>query len=108
MNSFKPHSPKPSGRLSSYPSLPSNITSRNHSSLLNVFIFTADIAEFMVELRCLSAHCKFQGYLEQALRDRLLCEIRNEAIQQWLLAEADISLAWALELAQGMEAERNA
>jgi hypothetical protein len=38
-----------------------------------------------------------------------VCGIRNENIQRRLLAEADLSLARALELAQGMEAaERNA
>ena len=67
------------------------------------------IAEFMAELRRLSAHCDFESYLEQALRDRLVCGIRNENIQRRLLAEADLSLARALELAQSMEAaERNA
>jgi hypothetical protein len=66
------------------------------------------IAEFMAELRRLSAHCDFESYLEQALRDRLVCGIRNENIQRRLLAEADLSLMRAVELAQGMEvAERN-
>ena len=46
------------------------------------------IAEFMAELRRLSAHCDFESYLEQALRDRLVCGIRNENIQRRLLAEA--------------------
>ena len=67
---------------------------------------TADelIAEFMAQLRRLSKHCDFKEYLEQALRDRLVCGLRNEGIQRRLLARA-------LEIAQGMEleaAERNA
>ena len=67
------------------------------------------IAEFMAQLRRLSKHCDFQDYLEQALRDRLVCGLRNEGIQRRLLAEAKLTLARALEIAQGMEAaERNA
>ena len=72
---------------------------------------TADesIAEFMAQLRRLSKHCDFQDYLEQALRDRLVCGLGNEGIQRRLLAEAKLTLAPALEIAQGMEAaERNA
>ena len=72
---------------------------------------TADesIAEFMAQLRRLSQHCDFQDYFEQALRDRLVCGLRNEGIHRRLLAEAKLTLARALEIAQGMEAaERNA
>ena len=66
------------------------------------------VAEFLAQLRRLSAHCEFQSYLDQALRDRLVCGLRNENIQRRLLAEADLTLTRAFELAQGMEAaERN-
>ena len=53
---------------------------------------TADesIAEFMAQLRRLSKHCDFQDYLEQALRDRLVCGLCNEGIQRRLLAEAKL------------------
>ena len=66
------------------------------------------IAEYVAELRRLSTHCKFNNYLEQALRDRLVCGLRNEGTRKRLLSEADITLAKALELAQGFEAaEKN-
>ena len=49
------------------------------------------------------------NYLEQALRDRLVCGLRNEGTRKRLLSEADLTLAKALELAQGFEAaEKNA
>ena len=67
------------------------------------------ISTYLAELRRLSTHCAFADYLEQALRDRLVCGIRSESIQKRLLAEADLTLKKAVELAQGMEAaERNA
>ena len=67
------------------------------------------IADYVAELRRLSAHCKFGDYLDQALCDRLVCSLCAESIQKRLLTEADLTLKKALELAQGMEAaDRNA
>ena len=67
------------------------------------------IAEFMAELRRLSTHCGFKSYLNEALRDRLVCGLRSESTQRRLLAEKDLSLQKAMEIAQGMEAaDRNA
>ena len=44
---------------------------------------------------------------DQALRDRLVCGLRNESTQ-WILGEADITLAKAMDIALGREAaERN-
>ena len=37
------------------------------------------IAEYIAELRKLSIHCEFGDYLNQALRDRLVCGLRSEA-----------------------------
>ena len=52
-------------------------------------------------------HCQFAGYLDEALRDHFVCGIRSEAIQQSLLMEKDLTLAWTIEVAQGMEAAEN-
>ena len=62
------------------------------------------IGEYLAELRRLSTHCSFGDYLEQALRDRLVCGIRSENIQKRLLAEAELTLKRAVEIAVGMEA----
>ena len=63
----------------------------------------------MAELRNLTTHCQFGGYLAEAVRDRLVCRLRNEAIQRKLFTEADFTLARALELSLGIEAaEKNA
>ena len=61
------------------------------------------IGEYLAELRRLSTHCSFGDYLEQALRDRLVCGIRSESIQKRLLAEAELTLKRAVEIAGGME-----
>ena len=66
------------------------------------------IADYDAALRRLATHCNFGNYLEDALRDRFVCGLRNEAIQKRLLAETDLTLGKAMELAQGMEAaDRN-
>ena len=67
------------------------------------------IAQYVAELRRLSTHCEFDAYLDQALRDRLVCGLSNESIQKRLLAESDLTLKKAMDLALGMEAaDRNA
>ena len=59
---------------------------------------------YVAELRRLATHCAFEAYLEEALRDRLVCGLRSESTQKRLLSEADLTLAWAVEIAQSMEA----
>ena len=55
----------------------------------------------------MATHCQLAGYLDEALRDRFVCGIRSEAIQRSLLTEKDLTLARAIEVAQGMEAAEN-
>ena len=62
------------------------------------------IGEYLAELRCLSTHRSFGDYLKQALHDRLVCGIHSENIQKRLLAEAELTLKRAVEIAVGMEA----
>ena len=58
----------------------------------------------MAELRRLAAPCDFRDFLNNALRDRLVCRLHNEGAQKRLLSEADLSLTKALTIAQSMEA----
>ncbi len=63
------------------------------------------IAEYIAELQKLALHCGCGDYLDQVLRDRLVCGLLSESIQKRLLAEAELTLARALSLSQGgMEA----
>jgi len=66
------------------------------------------VADYEAELRRLAIHCQFGEYLDQALRDRLVCGLKSEVTQRRLLSEPDLRLKRAIEVAQSMEAaERN-
>ena len=62
------------------------------------------IAMFLAELRHLSEHCEFGITLDEMLRDRLVCGVRDIRIQRRLLAEPKLTLNWALDLALAIEA----
>ena len=62
------------------------------------------VANFVAELRQLSENCEFGAYLDDMLRDRLVCGINNDSIQRRLLAETPkLTFKKALEMSQGME-----
>ena len=67
------------------------------------------IATYIAELRRLAARCNFpHDYLDDTLRDRFVCGLRNEKIQTLLLTEKDLTLQIALEKAQSLEsAQKN-
>ena len=51
----------------------------------------------------LAERCNFGQFLEDALRDRLVCGLRSEAIQRRLLAEEELTLKKAHDVAYSME-----
>ena len=62
------------------------------------------MADYLAELRRLTATCEFSNFLNKALCDQFVCGLSNSAMQQRLLSEPNLDLAKACELAQGMEA----
>ena len=62
------------------------------------------IATFTAELHSLAIFCNFGDSLDDMLRDRLVCGIRDTHIQRRLLAETKLTLKKATELALVMEA----
>ena len=58
---------------------------------------------YVAELRKLATHCNFGGNLNEALRDRLVYELRNMQIQKRLLSEARLKYSKAVEIAVVME-----
>ncbi|ETW97619.1 MAG: hypothetical protein ETSY2_44310 [Candidatus Entotheonella gemina] len=62
------------------------------------------VAEFLADLWKLNIRCEFGTFLDQALRDRFVCGVRNNAIQKKLLTVDGLTTARALEIAQGIEA----
>ena len=62
------------------------------------------VAQFIAELRRLARHCDLKTFLNEALRDRLVCGLSSKAIQNCLLTKKELTLNKAIELATGMEA----
>ena len=62
------------------------------------------MVEYLAELRKLVINCEFGNFLEDALCDRLVCRLEDEAMQQRLLIEVDLSLKKACEIIQGIRA----
>ena len=50
------------------------------------------VAEYIAELRKLALHCEFGEFLKDALRDGLVCGLRNADVQKQLLAQTDLTL----------------
>ena len=61
------------------------------------------VAAFEAELRKLASRCEFGETLEEALRDRLVCGLREEVYRKRLLAEPELTLSKALTIAQSLE-----
>ena len=61
------------------------------------------IAAYVAELLKLTEHCNFGETLPEMLRDRLVCGINNKKIQRRLLAERELTLKKAEEIALGEE-----
>ena len=61
------------------------------------------VATFMNALRCQAAKCSFGEFQTDALRDQLVCGLKNPDIQRRCLAEGNLTLEAAYELAVSME-----
>ena len=61
------------------------------------------IATYIAELKKLSRECDFKTTLQDMLRDRLVCGVRNDKIQQRLLSEATLTFDDAVKLATAVE-----
>eukprot|EP00731_Ephydatia_muelleri_P008853 Em0004g1191a len=63
----------------------------------------SSLGQFVTELRRLSQYCEFGGSLDEMLRDRLVCELRDIRVQCRLFAEPKLTFTKAFELAQAAE-----
>ena len=61
------------------------------------------ITEYVAELRRLASTCEFKAFLDDALRDRLVCGLRSDSLQRRLLSEDKLTLDKALKIAQSLE-----
>ena len=62
------------------------------------------VQEYLAELRKLAQHCAFGEFLNDALRDRFVCGLRSQAALKRLLAEPELKLEKAIQIAQSLEA----
>ena len=61
------------------------------------------LAEYMAALRKLTEHCKFDNFLEQAIRDKYVCGIKYQNIRKRLLAERNLDLQKAIDHSKSLE-----
>lgn len=61
------------------------------------------ISDYVAELRRLSAHCNFTD-LNRMLRDRVVCGVRDRALQHALLAKDNLTFQIVLDMATAAEA----
>ena len=61
------------------------------------------VAKYVVVLKELLTHCDFGTYLNDALRDHLICGLYKEATQKRLLTETEVAFKKVREIAQVME-----
>ena len=67
------------------------------------------LSTYVAELRKLSNDCDYGESLNEMLRDRLVCGVKDNRIQRRLLAEPELTFTRAMTIAQAMEAaEKNA
>jgi len=62
------------------------------------------VNEYITELRRLSEHCGFKDALNTYLRDRFVCGLSSESVQQKLLATKELTLEKSLNIARSYEA----
>eukprot|EP00731_Ephydatia_muelleri_P001907 Em0001g1907a len=61
------------------------------------------VAEYVTSLRQLAEHCEYGQFLDDILRDRIVCGINDAQTQRRLLGEAGLTLKGAFEIALAME-----
>ena len=67
------------------------------------------VREYVSALQKLTEQCDFQDHLEDTLRDRLVCGLRDVTLQKRLLTKEDLTFARAVEMAETAErAEKDA
>ena len=55
------------------------------------------MVDYIAELRRRSEHCNYGSKLDEHLRDRLICGVKNNRIQRRLLSEDKLTLKRAIE-----------
>ena len=83
--------PKPSVIVSRF-----KFYSRNRKS-------SETVSQYIAELRKLTEYCEFNDWLEDMLRDRIVCGIADNHMQRRLLSESTLTYKKAVEMCTAME-----
>ncbi|XP_024890191.1 uncharacterized protein LOC112466360 [Temnothorax curvispinosus] len=62
-----------------------------------------DVKVYVARLKNLAKHCAFGTFLNEALRDKLVCGIRSEIVQRKLLTEDNLTFERAFQIATSVE-----
>uniref|UniRef100_A0A1Y1K0Y3 RNA-directed DNA polymerase n=1 Tax=Photinus pyralis TaxID=7054 RepID=A0A1Y1K0Y3_PHOPY len=65
------------------------------------------VSQFIMHIRKLANSCNFGSFLDQALRDKLVCGISSEQTQRRLLCEKDLTFSKACQMAIAIESAEN-
>ena len=65
------------------------------------------VGQFVTELRAIARYCNFKDTLNEALRDRIVCGINDDAVQRRLLAVKKLDLPKALDIGTRMETAKH-
>ena len=61
------------------------------------------VSQYIAELRKLTEYCEFRDWLEDMLRDRIVCGIADNHMQRRLLSESTLTYKKAVEMCTAME-----
>ena len=61
------------------------------------------VAAYLAEVKKLSEYCGYGDSLNEMLRDRIVCGIQDQRTQRRLLAQTDLTLKKAFEVAQAIQ-----
>ncbi|KAJ8027406.1 hypothetical protein HOLleu_32542 [Holothuria leucospilota] len=61
------------------------------------------VAEYVADLRRIAEYCEYGDKLEEMLRDRIVCGVKDIRTQRRLLSETTLDFKKALEMAKAME-----
>ena len=86
-------------------SLQRNFSSPNNTDFTIAFNTRASVSTFAANLKHLTSTCNFSMHLNEALRDRLVCGLRNKETQKKMLTE-EHNFDEALKKALGAEAAK--
>jgi hypothetical protein len=83
-----------------------NVTYERHKFNIRNQTESESIDQYVTELRTLASTCEFENLKDGLIRDRVICGIRNQALEEGLLREASLTLKSAVDICRAAEVSR--